>query len=354
VPALCDALAASGSEVHLITGVPNQNTIQNNFPGPATQTHKVIETGFTRQWGVASGFRLELSQLSRNSDRPTIVHDHGLWLPSNHAVAKECKALGLKRVVSPRGMLSGWSMNRRRTLKRCLWKLYQERDLRSADAFVATSELEAADIRSHGFTQPMVVIPNGIQFPSELPCRRQQSGKQILFLSRIHPVKGVMELVEAFAHAQLSQEWRLVIAGPDEDGYQKQVVRRVHELGISDRVTFPGSKSDTDKWQLLADSDLFVLPSFTENFGIVIAEAMAAGLPVITTNGTPWKVLQSEAMGWWIPPTVEELTVSLADACTLASNDLESMGRRASKYAHASFTWNEIAQRVVEFYSSII
>lgn len=349
VPYLCESLTDAGGEVHLITSVSRDMSVANNFPKGTTQNHPIVESTIFRQAVLSRRFRTTLGKLAQNT--PTVVHDHGVWLPTNHAVARESKALRIPRIVSPRGMLSEWSMNRRRWVKRFIWRLYQQRDLKTADAFVVTSELEAADIRRLGLNQPLAVIPNGINFPESLSARNNFTSKQILFLSRIHPKKGLLELVEAFSLAELPAPWHLVIAGPDEGGFQTQVQQRVAELGITDRVSFPGAFDDNAKWQLYADSDLFVLPSFTENFGIVIAEAMAAGLPVITTTGTPWKCLQTENMGWWIAPTVSELVQALTDACKIESSERNEMGKRGAKYTRDSFSWAEIGARVLEFYS---
>ncbi len=352
VPALCNALAATGTDVHLLTGMPSDGRVKNNFPAPPVTTHAVRESRLGRPWGVGRGFRRELRRLAITA-QTTIVHDHGVWLPTNHAVAQQATALGLPRIVSPRGMLSAWSMNRRRWLKRCLWQLYQRHDLRSATAFVVTSELEARDVRRLGFSQPTIVIPNGIDFPKELPQRQPQATKQLLFLSRIHPKKGVLELVEAFSQARLPDAWQLVIAGPDEDGHRRQVERRIQQLGIDNRFRFTGPVDDQAKWQLYVDADLFVLPSFTENFGIVVAEAMAAGLPVITTTGTPWNVLQEQQLGWHVEPTVAALRQALSEACSLPNSKRIELGLRARDFAIREFAWHDVGARMLDFYSAV-
>ncbi len=354
VPDLCDALADLGNQVHLITGVPSDRSIANNFPQGKTQTHTVTESAVWGRFTMGGRFARELRTLSTGVE-PTIVHDHGLWLASNHAIANCATGMGILRVVSPRGMLSAWSLRRRRSVKKVLWHAYQRRDLQSANAFHATSQTEAEDIRRLGFQQPILVLGNGISLPAQLPLRQTAVGsKQILFLSRIHPVKGVIELVRAFHQAQLPAVWRLVIAGPDEGGHRERVERLIAELGLSQRVELVGAVDDQRKWQLYADADLFVLPSFTENFGLVVAEAMASALPVITTTGTPWEVLNTQHLGWWVAPEVDALAAALAAAANLEPCQLRQKGLDAQAYATHRFAWSKIAAQMEEFYTDLV
>ena len=173
-------------------------------------------------------------------------------------------------------------------------------------------------------------------------------------MSRIHRKKGLLNLVRAWAHANIDSAWRLVLAGPDENGHQQAVQDEIDRMGLQQHISFVGAVDDQSKWQLLADSDLFVLPSFNENFGIVVAEAMAAGLPVITTTGTPWQVLAERRFGWWVEPTVEELTAALNAACGLTRTARCDMGRRASQFVRAEFNWDQVARDMLRFYDWLI
>jgi len=251
-------------------------------------------------------------------------------------------------------MLGDWAMAHGGMKKRLAWHFYQRRDLESADAFHCTSELEAEEVRRLGFRQPIEVIPNGITLPASLPERQVRSGRRALFLSRIHPKKGLVNLVRAWKQANVSREWKLMIAGPDESGHQAEVEAEVRSLGLTDQVEFPGAISDDQKWQYYVDSDLFILPSFSENFGIVIAEAMAAGLPVITTTGTPWSVLKEQALGWWVEPTADALAFALSDACSAPPEALAERGHRAKDYAISHFSWADVAVRLQGFYEQLL
>ncbi len=348
VPALCDALAELGCEVHLVSGVNPGSNSQSILPSRA-QVHLCEESKrFGRMW-LGRSFAQKLASF----DSRCLVHDHGLWLTTNHGVAKTCAHRRLARVVSPRGMAGTWAMNHGKWKKQIAWWLYQRHDLRSATAFHATSDQEALEIRQLGLTQPIAVIPNGIDRPA-LPTRKRFDGKtRVLFMSRIHPKKGLLNLLHAWHGANLPNSWELVLAGPDEGGFQREVERLVTNLQLTDRVRFLGPVNDVEKWQTYVDADYFVLPSFNENFGIVIAEALQAGLPVITTTGTPWKALEVRECGWWVEPSIMGLQAALGSAAGLSSGERQAMGSRGQHYVTNEFSWHKTASQMVEFYRFI-
>lgn len=307
-------------------------------------------------------FRRQITKrirFSKTENRQPLIHDHGIWLATNRAAANAARATNVPRIVSPRGMLSGWAMNRGRWKKSLVWHLFQKRDLFSADAFHTTSLQEADDLRSLGLKQPIALIPNGIQLPAQMPAptdrRSDPQDRTVLFLSRIHPVKGLMNLVNAWSQTKNSREnspfnWRLVLAGPNENGHQQEVEALALSLGVDQEIDFIGAVDDEAKWKLYQRSDLFVLPSFSENFGIVVAEALAAGVPVITTTSTPWKSLVDNEIGWWVDPNVEQLEIALAEAINLSDTDRIGNGRRASEWATQRFTWPPLAEQMFSFY----
>lgn len=313
--------------------------------------HWVQESTSVRQWGVVAGFRRQLQMLLEESAADVVIHDHGVWLPTNHGVAQLSRQMDVRRVVSPRGMLSRWAMNHGRFKKRLAWLAYQRRDLQSATAFHATSDLEADEIRALGLDQPIAVIPNGIEFP---PANVQRpapgDSRTMLFLSRIHPKKGLLNLLRAWKLAAPAAPWRLVIAGPDDGGHLAEVRELCSQLELDRQVDFPGPVDDAAKWPLYASADLFVLPSFSENFGLVVAEAMAAGLPVIATTGAPWREVHERGIGWQVAPAVEPLAEAIRAATTLPDHARRQMGLAASQWVRSRFAWEDAAERMLEFY----
>ncbi len=358
VPALCDSLVESGVDNFLVTTLPSDSTIESNLP---QDTRRVRVTSGSRLWrpmAAARHFLSSLRELTYDRACSVVIHDHALWLPSNRCVAGFCRSARIKRIVSPRGMLSPWAMNYGRWKKTVAWMAYQRNDLLSADAFHATSKMEADDIRRLGFEQPIAVIPNGIDTKSALPIalrlkRPKSRVRTALFLSRIHPKKGLLELVKAWDRAR-PRNWRLIVGGPDEGGYRRVVENQVASLGLGSVVSFTGEISNQKKWEWYHDADLFILPSFSENFGIVVAEAMIAGLPVIATTGTPWRVLPEIGAGWCVEPEVLALEAALRDACELEDNERVLKGQIAAEYAAQAFGWDAISRRMAEFYDWLL
>lgn len=354
VPALCDALAGLGVDVHLAAGQPADSRVACGWPGDSTRVHAVRESPFGRSWGIARRFQRELAALC-HAGSETLIHDHGVWLATNHAASVFARNRSIKRIVSPRGMLSSWSLQQGRLKKRAAWWAYQRRDLAAATAFHATSEAEADEIRDLGFNQPIGVISNGIKWPAEFPKRSRPANERImLFLSRVHPKKGLLYLVQAWQAAAPRAEWRLVIAGPDGGGHRAEVERATAQLGIADRVSFPGEIAEADKWQWYVDADAFVLPSFSENFGLVVAEALAAGTPVLTTTGAPWRELPEVGAGWQVAPTVDALHAALRQITGESREELAAMGRRGADWVRQRFAWSQAAAQMREFYDWLL
>jgi len=292
-----------------------------------------------------------------NEQQPAILHDHGVWMPCNHHVAVMARKTGIPLVIHPRGMLEPWALQHRGWKKRVALRLYQNRNLETVELFFATSELEAENIRQLGFRQPIAVIPNGVDVLGSQSIRAFQAGAEkgqriALFLSRIHPKKGLLNLVEAWADVRPTN-WRLCLAGPDENGHLSEVMRRVQVLGLGESVEYVGEVEGDTKAALYESADLFILPSFSENFGVVVAEALAYGVPVITTRGTPWEGLTSNNCGWWVDPTVQALAITMRDAMSMDSEKLRIMGAKGRVYS-GEFNWANIGQQTVDAYKWVL
>jgi glycosyltransferase involved in cell wall biosynthesis len=285
---------------------------------------------------------------------PDVIHDNGIWLPYNHALASHSRRTGVPRLVSLRGMLEPWSMRHRAWKKQIAWTLYQRRDLATADHLHATADQEAENLKPFGFSVPVTVIPNGIDIPAhgrDWPTAEGQTRKA-LFLSRIHPKKGLPLLIEAWARIAPSG-WVLDIAGPDENGHQAEVQRMIDARGLSDVVSFVGPLHGRQKDAAYQSADLFVLPTYSENFGMAVAEALAHGVPVLTTTGAPWAALKTHRCGWWVEPTEEGVTEGLREALSTPATTLAAMGVSGRQFASASFSWDSVARDFVVLYEQI-
>lgn len=348
VVALCRALAAEGARVELLAG-----SVESADLGVPVRV-----SGTIRRWGREQPprrrFRALLEERIRDGQFG-IVHDHGIWLGSNRAAADAAARAGVPRIVSPRGMLSEWALAWRGRRKRAAWLAYQRRDLRAADVLHATSELEAREIRAAGIGVPVAVVPNGVDLPplrEGPPVDRSAVGgrsRRLLFLSRIHPKKGLADLIDAWG-ATRPAGWELVIAGPDEGGHRAEIEARARALGPDAAVRFRDPVPDAGKWDLYGTADLFVLPSRSENFGVVVAEALASGVPVITTRAAPWEALGERRCGWWTEPGVEPLARAIAEATGIGDAERRAMGARGRQLVEEGFAWPAVARRMLAVY----
>ena len=289
-----------------------------------------------------------------------ILHDNGIWLPHNHRFAVLAERRGIPRVVSTRGMLEPWALSHKRLKKTLAWWLYQRRDLKHARCHHTTAEAEARNVQNLGLGVPVVAVPNGVDVPEERPWlvgpgaeRAVRRRRTALFLGRIYPVKGLPMLIEAWARVR-PYGWLLRIAGPDEAGHQKQVEKAVSAAGLGEVVSFIGPVGHQMKKSAFFDADLFVLPTHSESFGIVVAEALAHGLPVLTTTGAPWSILPESGCGWWVDATVDGVAEGLRQATILDPETLRSMGAKGRALVSAKFGWKRVADRMLSTYEAIL
>ena len=307
--------------------------------------------------------------------KPDIVHLHGIWSLELHRCAVVCRRRKIPYVIAPRGMLEPWSLKQKWLKKRIARLLYQDKDLKFAAALHATAESEAEQFRRLGFENPVIISPNGVNVPGKFEPRNhlrqgyggqdtQNTRKRVLFVSRMHPKKGVMELVEAWntiKHQTLNikhQTWMCelvyTVNGDFEREYEAKVKARVKGLGLEDQFIFTGALNDDEKWEAYARADLFVLPTYSENFGIVVAEALWAGVPVITTKGTPWKELEERKCGWWIDTGVEPLVKALCKATVLSDVERREMGARGRELVEEKYTWDAVVKAMVKGYERVV
>lgn len=320
----------------------------------------MIETGLAHTAHPQTGARvpgLQALCLSRAlhatllRHRPDVVHTHGLWLMPNVYPADITRRTGSALVLSPRGMLGPAALGFSRLKKAAFWLAWQRTAVRVAKCLHATSAQEHAEIRAFGLTNPVAVIPNGIDLPvPALPAEHPAGARVVLSLGRIHPIKGLERLLRAWARIEPTHpRWRLDIVGPDEDGHAAELWRLAGSLGLG-RVSIEGPRFGEAKLAAYRDADLFVLPTLNENFALTVAEALAAGTPVIATKGAPWAGLESERCGWWIEHGVEPLAATLDRALTLPRGELQAMGTRGRAWMARDFSWDRVAGDMLSVY----
>ena len=160
-------------------------------------------------------------------------------------------------------------------------------------------------------------------------------------------------LVEAWARVRPAG-WKLRIVGPDEGGHRGEVESVARRTGVATSVEFIGELAGLAKEAAYEGADLFILPSYTENFGMVVAEAMAHSLPVVTTTGTPWSLLPERGCGWWVAPTVDCIAQALSTATALNDKTLRTMGMRGREIVSSEFSWRQAAKKMRETYQWVL
>ncbi len=283
----------------------------------------------------------------------SLIHLQHVWDPYIHIIARAARKNGIPYIITPRGMLEPWIMNRNPLKKKLAMLLYQRKDIEKATYLHATCEMEKENIRKLDFKNPIAVIPNGIEISNVKLKTEWKAVQNILFLSRVHPKKGIDLLIEAVAQLPATV-LHITIAGEGDAAYVEELKRLAIQRNVAHQFHFVGGVYGRQKWELYQQSDLFVLPTYSENFGIVVPEALYTGLPVLTTTGTPWQELETENCGWWIDLNVANLTNALNEALQLSAEELKGMGMRGRKLVGEKYEIKSIAKEMKEFYTDVL
>jgi glycosyltransferase involved in cell wall biosynthesis len=303
-----------------------------------------------RRLGWCPHFRRAAASLPR----PDLVHIHGLWRLHYWQAARYARRLRVPAVVSVHGMLYRNALGERAALKRAARALFQDAVLDGAGCLHATAPEEVLEIRRAGFAGPVALIPWGVAIPEGPGGNGNGAGaRNVLYLGRVHPRKGLDVLLRAWARAD-GRGSRLVVAGADPVGHRSELVTLAAELGIDASIEWRDVVTGESRERLFRDAAVLVLPSGFENFGLVVAEALARGIPVIATRGTPWASLAEERCGWWIPQSVDTLAAALSDALARSDDELRAMGQRGRRLVADRFGWERVAAAMRELYEWLL
>jgi len=316
--------------------------------------------------GQATGRQSRHPQLASTIEQAVgqadVVHIHAMWEDAQYHAARIARARGVPYLFTPHGMLDPWNMSKGKLLKHIYLAMRLRRNLDQASAIHFATEMERDAVARLGLLAPPLVEPFGVDLtefqtlprPGTFRAQYPSLGQKpfVLFLGRIHYGKGLELLVPAFAEANLPDAM-LVIAGPDSAGYRKQVEAEVRSSGLRDRTVFTGMLSGVDRVAALAEAHLLALPSFHENFGLVVAEALAAGTPVLVSDQVYlYRELVAHAVGAAVPTQVAPLAAALKRWMNDA-NLRQAAARRARPFAWERFDWERLAQRWVRHYQHI-
>jgi len=344
---LCESIISSGMQITLVT---------------LDWLHGSKSPVFVKRFPIALGpKRLGRSPLMLRwliekvkNEKTKIIHNHGLWtMPNIYSGYLRTKG-DVKLVISPHGTMSEWTRNYHRWRKWIMWHLGgQKKAIDVADAFHATAEDEYHDIRRIGCKQPVAIIPSGIDIPPLIKCP-SKSRRIVLFLGRIHKKKGIDLLLKAWSVIEGQfQQWDLIISGPNDQGYLSQYQSLASKLALK-RVQFIGPLYDEDKLNMYRKASIYVLPTHSENFGITVAESLAAGTPVIVTKGAPWSGVIKNNAGWWIDIGIEPLVECLKQALSLSEEQLIEMGKNGREWMIRDYSWETIGKKMIDFYNWLL
>jgi len=298
-------------------------------------------------------------QVSRSSEQalsgvPDCVHLHGIWSPKLAGQILTWRKLGIPCVVSPHGMLDPWALSHKWLKKKIAWHVYQKHLLNRAVLLHGASEREIRQFKTLRLKPPVALVPWGVSLPPTRAQRPAHSRPRIaLFVGRIYPVKGLPMLVEAWAKVRPAG-WKMRIVGPDEAGHRAEVEALIRKAGLEADFEFAGPLYGEALREAYENAGLFILPSYTENFGMAVAEAMAHSLPVVTTTGTPWSILPERGCGWWVAPSVDDIAQVLSTATALDDETLRAMGTKGREVVASEFSWQQTANKMKSVYECVL
>ena len=291
-----------------------------------------------------------------NDINPHVVHINCCWQPESAFVQKWASDMGYKTVYTPHGMLEPWILHRHYwTRKVPALLLYQKAAIKRADVIHATAESERQNLLSLGYNKNVIVIPNGIDVRQIELKDGWEKKNTLLFLSRIHVKKGIDMLINAVAELKEAMNgYQVLIAGEGDAGYIAELKNLAKQKGVNDIVQFIGGVYGDAKWELYRNADVFVLPTHSENFGIVVAEALASGTPVITTTGTPWDELNTKQCGWWVACSQDDITNAVRSAIKSTDEELKVMGQKGRQLIEERYSVESVTLRMKSLYGWLV
>jgi glycosyltransferase involved in cell wall biosynthesis len=362
---LTSGLAAQGISVDLVT------TNDNGTECLAVPLGRPINEQGVTCWYFARQTRFYIVSLPfhqwmrRHVQDYDLIHIHAVFSYCSNAAALLASSHGVPYIVRPLGVLNEWGMrNRRPWLKKLSFRLVESRVFAGASLVHYTSEEERLQASRIGVSQRSAVIPNPVALPAEPRSHAGWFRAQypelaarpwILFLSRIDPKKGLDILLDAFARLRAGRSRAvLMIAGDGDRRLLARLRERAHQLGIGQDIVWTGFLDGDQKAAALADADIFVLPSYSENFGIAVAEAMAYGLPVVVSDQVAihHEITAAEA-GSVVPCNADPLAAAIAKL--LDSRELRCrLGVNSLRLARDCFSLPAVIGRIVETYENLL
>ncbi|MEO3704017.1 hormogonium polysaccharide biosynthesis glycosyltransferase HpsP [Trichormus azollae] len=364
---LAPALAKAGVEVTILTTDSNGDNCQQPLDVPLNIPIK--QDGYEIIYFRCAPFRRYkfslglLKFLKNNAKYSDIAHIHALFSPISTLAATICYQQNLPYILRPLGTLDPSDLRKKKQLKQLYVALLERRNLAGASAIHFTSEQEAKISSRFGVSTKDLVIPLGVIPPkNKTENIRNKFGifndkPVVLFMSRIDPKKGLELLIPALQKLSIQGlDFHFVLAGtnPQDPIYEQKIKSEIENSQLKSHTTITGFVTGEAKISLLETADLFVLPSYYENFGIAVAEAMVAGIPVVISDQVHiyQQVLDSES--GWVGTTDVESILRLLTTALSNLQECQRRGLNAQKYALQHFSWDAITEQVIQAYREIM
>lgn len=290
-----------------------------------------------------------------------LVHTHALWVYTSMAASKWTGRTGRPLVVSPHGMLDPWAVQNSRWKKRLAGWLYENGHLRRAHCLHALCQSEAESIRAFGLTNPIAIIPNGINLPSDSRTSQvawsdlvPEGERVVLFLSRIHPKKNLPGLLRGFHQVDRREGWHLAIAGMDEGGHEQTLKQLAAELGLQAHIHFIGPQYGAAKAAAYEQADAFVLPSISEGLPMVVLEAWAYRLPALLTPQCNLPIGASTGAAIEVGTDPAAIAQGLTTLFAMSDKDRVAMGQAGRSLVEQQFTWQHVAAQMRDVYAWLL
>lgn len=351
---LCENLAKEGHEVRMLSTTANGPEELPVQPGSTHDVDGVTVTYYRRytkdHTHLAPGLMWEVFTQCKKYD---VVHFHAWWnIPVMTSVFL-CWLRGVKPVFSPRGTLSNFSFEKNHSSGKALFHRFIGKFLLSKTCFHVTAASERQEIE--GLSKDFFELPNFIKLANgslkTVEPRAQSSVFNLLFLSRVHPKKNLEGMIEALSTVDFDFEFKIV--GPGKAEYVQQLKNLAEAKGIAEKISWIGPVHGEEKFRLYAEADLFVLPSFNENFANVVIEALSAGTPVMISEKVGLEdYVRKNNLGWVCTTEPQNVAEMLTDIFS-KKGELSAIGKAAREVVTEDFSPKKLTQRYVEQYQAL-
>lgn len=287
--------------------------------------------------------------------KPDIIHSQGIWMYSSYAACSYKKKYGVKTIITPRGMLDPWAVKNKRWKKQLAGLLFENDNLRCADCIHALNHSEYESIRKYGLKNPIAIIPNGITLHDEVAYNRGKEKKVLLFVGRIHPKKGISEMLDGVKilkdkSPEVLKSWTIRIAGWDQLGHTEELKNKCKELGLDICIEFIGPVLGEAKMSEHIQADAFILPSFSEGLPMSVLEAWSYELPIIMTDecNLPDGFDNNAAIRVTTKP--DSIAEGLEKMFRMSDEERTLMGKNGLNLVKKNYTWDCIADKIIQLY----